>query len=99
MDHDYSKRGCLLPEGCKDLIDVISPKPLQSDFVATVQVPEVNSTGLEVIVEGRYLRIIGKPLGGQERFESRIEVPPGFEIAAARAVYVKGWLRIVIPRR
>jgi hypothetical protein len=23
MEHDYSKRDCLLPEGCKDLIDVL----------------------------------------------------------------------------
>ena len=26
MDYDYKKRGYLLPEGCKDLIDVLKPK-------------------------------------------------------------------------
>ena len=26
MDYDYEKRGYLLPEGCKDLIDVLKPK-------------------------------------------------------------------------
>src|SRR6266481_3777332 len=27
MDHDFMKRGYLLPEGCKDLIDVLKLKP------------------------------------------------------------------------
>ena len=26
MNYDYKKRGYLLPEGCKDLIDVLKPK-------------------------------------------------------------------------
>jgi hypothetical protein len=26
MNHDYKKRDYLLPEGCKDLIDVLKPK-------------------------------------------------------------------------
>jgi len=29
MEHDFMKRGYLLPEGCKDLIDVLKLKPKQ----------------------------------------------------------------------
>jgi Translation initiation factor IF-2, N-terminal region len=29
MEHDFMKRGYLLPEGCKDLIDILKLKPHQ----------------------------------------------------------------------
>ena len=33
MDNDYKKRGYLLPEGCKDLIDVLKPRrPFVAQF-------------------------------------------------------------------
>jgi hypothetical protein len=37
MENEYMKRGYLLPEGCKDLIDVLKPKVQRS--VAQQQAP------------------------------------------------------------
>jgi hypothetical protein len=39
MFYDYSKRDCLLPQGCKDLIDVLrlqQPKPAQERVPETI---------------------------------------------------------------
>jgi hypothetical protein len=30
MENEFMKRGYLLPEGCKDLIDILKPKPSQA---------------------------------------------------------------------
>jgi hypothetical protein len=39
MDCDYQKRGYLLPEGCKDLIDVLKPKPSPAPFTPRLLPP------------------------------------------------------------
>jgi HSP20 family molecular chaperone IbpA len=100
MDFDYSKRGYLLPEGCKDLIDVIEQKTAITErgFVVTVQLPEIQSKDIEIVVEGRTLRIIAKPGGGHIPVESKIEVPSGYTIDQASATYIKGELHIIIPK-
>jgi hypothetical protein len=46
MNDDYSKRDYLLPEGCKDLIDVLKPKVQHSEQ----QAPEVRTEALPPIV-------------------------------------------------
>ena len=33
MEHDYMQRGYLLPEGCKDLIDVLKRKPKREYYL------------------------------------------------------------------
>ncbi|MGA3141581.1 MAG: Hsp20/alpha crystallin family protein [Verrucomicrobiota bacterium] len=97
MDYDYSKRGCLLPEGCKDLLDV-SKQKAESGFIVTARLPELRSGDFEIKVEGRSLRIVGKLSSSQVPFESVIEVPPGYGVADAQATYFKGQLRIVVPK-
>jgi hypothetical protein len=46
MNDDYSKRNYLLPEGCKDLIDVLKPKVQHSEQ----KVPDAGSEALPPIV-------------------------------------------------
>jgi HSP20 family molecular chaperone IbpA len=100
MDFDYSKRGYLLPEGCKDLIDAIQPNTAITErgFVVTEQLPERQSIDIEIRVEGSILRITAKQFGSHAPFESTIEVPSGFVIAQASATYILDELRIVIPK-
>lgn len=102
MDYDYSKRGYLLPDGYKDLIDVIELKPktaiTKRRFLVIAQLPERQSGDLEVTVEGGFLRIVAKPSGSHALFESTVEVPNGYAVANARAAYVNGELRILVPK-
>ncbi len=100
MDFHYSKRGYLLPEGCKDLIDVIQPKTAITErgFVVTARLPKLQSEDIEITVEGSTLRIIAKQGGVHVLFESMIEVPSGYTVADARAIYSNGSLRIVVPK-
>ena len=92
MDFDYNKRGYLLPEGCKDLIDVIEQKTAITErgFVVIVKLPEIQSKDIQIVAEGRTLRIVAKPGGGYVPVESKIEVPFGYTIAQASATYIKG---------
>src|SRR5258707_774479 len=104
MNDDYSKRGYLLPKGCKDLIDVLkSEAPAGPDFktraseggfLITGHLAGLRSGDLEVIVEGRSLRISGKHSGTLQPFERVIDVPIGYDIAQANAGYLNGELRI-----
>ncbi len=93
MNYDYSKRGYLLPHGCKDLIDTLGQEGGE-DFVIRVHLPNVSAATLMITVEGRSIRISGtQKSSGTTVFE----VPVGYDIAKARASYVKDELRIVIP--
>lgn len=112
MDYDYSKRGYLLPEGCKDLIDVIQspgwpkaggilPSKLveyKDSLVATLALPENIIGNIKIFVNGQQLRIVPRSLASKALFERVIDVPAGYNPAAARAFYVNGVLRIVIPK-
>jgi HSP20 family molecular chaperone IbpA len=101
MDYDYSKRGYLLPEGCKDLVDLIQPKTTITAhaFVVTVRLPDLRNKDIDVTVEGNTLRIVTKQGGSHRPFESVVDVPADFALADARATYFQGLLRIVVPKR
>jgi HSP20 family molecular chaperone IbpA len=106
MDYDYSKRGYLLPKGCKDLIDVskLEDKVIatevsvtENSFLVTAQLPKLENGDIEITVEGRQLRIVGMP-EGEASFEAMVEVPDGYQVEDARAIYFDGELRIVVPK-
>jgi HSP20 family molecular chaperone IbpA len=61
-------------------------------FIVTAQLPELRRGDIEIKVEGKSLRIIGK------QSSSQVEIPPGYELARALATYLKGQLRIVVPK-
>jgi hypothetical protein len=64
MNYDYHKRGYLLPDGCKDLIDVVKPKaekrrtPNWTDAMPTiigeVTIPEQTSVGQLATMLGQH---------------------------------------------
>jgi len=56
MNHDYTKRGYLLPEGCKDLNDVLERKRKRSNcFLPTqfVQLPKSYGPMLKPLKRGK----------------------------------------------
>ena len=107
FEFDYTKRSYLLPKGCKDLIDVMEPEGdgtiatetsfTKNSFLVTAFLPELRNGDIEITVEGRQLRIVGSPRG-QPVFELLVEVPNGYKVAKARAIYFDGELRIVVPK-
>ena len=110
FEFDYSRRSYLLPKGCKDLIDVMEPESdgdgviatatsfTKNSFLVTAMLPELQNGDIEIIVEGRQLRVLGTPRG-QAAFELVVEVPVGYVVAKARAIYFDGELRIVVPKK
>jgi len=71
----------------------------------------MKSENLEITVEGSRLRIAGnRPDACRARkcsflvmeinygpFESELELPPGYDLSQAKAIYVNGFLRIDVP--
>lgn len=109
VDYDYSKRGYLLPEGCKDLTDVINPSSVigmesvdvvwrDGGLLITAKWPNLRSEGIEIAVEGRRLRVVHRTTGNQISHEYVMEVPAGCDLSRASATYVKDTLRIFIPK-
>jgi hypothetical protein len=110
FEFDYSKRSYLLPKGCKDLIDVMEPESeagaeiatvtsfTKNSFLMTAALPELQNGDIEIVIEGRQLRVVVKPRG-QAAFELLVEVPIGYVVAKARAIYFDGELRIVVPKK
>lgn len=96
MDYDYSKRGFLLPDGCKDLIDLIQPK--KNFFFVTIPLPGLRSANLEIFADANTLRIIMIQAAKNFKCERKVEVPGGFAIEKARAVYMEDKLHIVVPK-
>jgi HSP20 family protein len=82
-----------------------------SGIVVKVELAGMRSDHLEIIVEGNRLRISGnRPDGCRAAkanflvmeinygpFESMLEVPPGYDLSQAKAVYLNGFLRIDVP--
>jgi HSP20 family molecular chaperone IbpA len=68
------------------------------NFVVTTRLPGLRHGDIEIKVEGRSLRIIGKQSSSKVPIESVIEIPSGYELARALATYLKGQLRIVVPK-
>ena len=80
-------------------------------LVVKVELPGMKSENLEITVEGNRLRISGtrpdccRPPQctflimeiSYGPFESVLELPPGFDLGQAKAVYVNGFLRIDVP--
>ena len=54
--------------------------------------------GLEIILEESCLRVVGERTDSGGPFDSVIDVPAGFDAAKAKAFYLHGELRIVLPR-
>jgi HSP20 family protein len=82
-----------------------------SGLVVKVELPGMKSENLEITVEGNRLRIAGnRPDCCREAncsflvmeinygpFESVLELPSGFDLSQAKAIYVNGFLRIDVP--
>ena len=80
----------------------------EAGLVIKVELSGMKSDSLEITVEGNRLRISGTRPDccrspqcsflvmeiSYGPFESVLEVPPGYDLAQARAVYVNGFLRI-----
>ena len=74
MDYDYSKRGCLLPDGCKNLLDMSKTKGAvvtkvaitEDGFIVSAELPPLHTRQLEIIADGRTLHILCGP-GRRER--------------------------------
>jgi HSP20 family protein len=83
-----------------------------SGIVVKVELPGMRREDLEITVEGSRLRITGnRPDGCRPPncsflvmeisygpFETDLELPPGYDLGQAKAVYVNGFLRIDVPR-
>lgn len=104
---DPKKRGVTLPDGCKDLIDLLGREiPGQefrtsvtdAGFVITASLPGLRSEDVEITVEGWTVRIRGKRGESHAPFEAAIHVPSGYSIRTARATYLNNELRIIIPK-
>ena len=82
-----------------------------NSLVIKVELAGMKSDSLEITVEGNRLRIAGtRPDGCRANkcnflvmeisygpFESILELPPGYDLTQAKAVYVNGFLRIDVP--
>src|SRR6266699_5371307 len=82
-----------------------------SGLVVKVELAGMRSEHWEIIVEGNRLRISGtRPDGCRAAkasflvmeinygpFESVLELPPGYDLSQAKAVYLNGFLRIDVP--
>ena len=82
-----------------------------NSLVIKVELAGMKSDSLEITVEGNRLRIAGtRPDGCRANkcnflvmeisygpFESVMELPPGYDLTQAKAVYVNGFLRIDVP--
>jgi len=84
----------------------------ETGIVVKVELPGMKSENLEITVEGNRLRIAGnRPDGCRPTncsflvmeisygpFQSDLELPPGYDLSAAKAIYVNGFLRIDVPK-
>jgi HSP20 family protein len=80
-------------------------------LVVTVELAGLRREDLELTVEGNQLRVSGVRRDGCRSgrcrfiameinygaFETRVEIPPGFDLARAKAAYQNGFLRIEVP--
>lgn len=107
MNYDYSKRDYLLPPGCKDLVDAIncSGPPARAKFseyrdglLVTIALSEQCTGNIAIVVEKQQLRIYPKSLAGQPWCERAVDVPAGYNPAAAKATWFEGALQILIPK-
>jgi len=83
----------------------------ESGLVIKVELAGMKSDSLEITVEDQRLRIAGnRPDSCREDqcnflvmeitygpFEAVLELPPGYDLTRAKAIYVNGFLRIDVP--
>jgi HSP20 family protein len=83
-----------------------------TNLVIKVELPGMKSENLEITVEGSRLRISGNRPDccrapncsflvmeiSYGPFESVLELPPGFDLSQAKAVYSNGFLRVDVPQ-
>jgi hypothetical protein len=95
MDYDYNKRNHLLPEGCKDLGDVIQPRTAVTErgFELTVQLSVLTVAEIQILADRSTLQIFTRHYGSRT-----IEVPGAYPLAGARATYFNGRLHILVPK-
>jgi len=81
-------------------------------IVVKVELPGMKSENLEITVEDNHLRIAGnRPDGCRPPhcsflvmeisygpFETDLELPQGYDLGQAKAIYVNGFLRIDVPQ-
>ena len=81
-------------------MDIIKLKTTLADygFVVAAEVPEEQSRDIEITADGNTLRIAAKKIGAHVAFDTVVSVPRGYTISRARAIYLKGHLRIVVPK-
>ena len=113
MNYDYSRRNYLLPPGCKNLIDalkfdainhaeniaLIHKREQRNEFIMKFKMPGLRKENIEIIAEGRHLRIARQLSNKPGQRQIIVEIPLGYEIAKARAKYIKDTLHISIPKR
>ena len=101
--HDVSARAHWVPN-----TDVYAT---DNGLVVKVELAGMRSEHLEITVEGNRLRISGnRPDGCRAAkasflvmeinygpFESEIELPDGYDLSKAKAIYVNGFLRVDVP--
>jgi HSP20 family protein len=80
-------------------------------LVVKVELPGMKSENLEITVGGRYLRIRGNRPDccraakcsflvmeiNYGPFENEVELPEGYDLSKAKAIYVNGFLRVDVP--
>lgn len=80
-------------------------------LVIKVELAGMKSDNLEITVEGSHLRIAGNRPDGCRApkcsflvmeisygpFQTDIDLPPGYDLSQAKAVYMNGFLRIDVP--
>jgi hypothetical protein len=95
MDFDFNQRGSRLPEGCKDLVEVLQPKTAITGrgFEIAVQLSVPKCSDIQIIGDRNTLRIVTRQGGSRT-----IEVPGAYSLAGARATYFNDWLRILVPK-
>jgi hypothetical protein len=112
VNYNYHKRDYLLPPGCKDLIDalkgfkedgaadisVFEIKRQADGFIVTFKLADLRAGDIDIVIEGRNLRIFCKASGGGPPKESVMVVPPDYDMAKALATYIDDTLRIFIPK-
>ena len=80
-------------------------------LVIKVELAGMKSDSLKITVEGQRLRINGERQDGCRSphcsflvmeisygaFEAVLDLPPGYDLASAKAIYVNGFLRVDVP--
>jgi hypothetical protein len=114
MDYGYSNRNYLLPKGCKDLIDAIHmPRQIEhvitmqeGGIIFKFKVADLRRMDADVRFEQSCLRIIFNSPNGQasygsfvqDRHETLIGVPSGYNLAKALTTYTEDEMRIFVPK-